>query len=124
MIDRSHDLPVFRQCQILELARSTAYYVPQPTSPDDLALIGLWKSIKYEEVYLKAYDSVPPPRSDWAPTSTSTTPAGRISHLTAIRRMRFTSPVCRRKGSQYDDRVTHRAACLRSRGTFGSPHRG
>ena len=39
MIDRNHDLPVVRQCQILELARSTAYYTPKPTSPDDLALM-------------------------------------------------------------------------------------
>jgi putative transposase len=39
MIDRTHDLPVVRQCRILELARSTAYYVPQPTSPEDLALM-------------------------------------------------------------------------------------
>ena len=39
MIDRTHDLPVIRQCQILRLARSTAYYAPQPTSPEDLALM-------------------------------------------------------------------------------------
>lgn len=39
MIDRTHDLPVVRQCQILELARSTAYYTPQPTSAEDLALM-------------------------------------------------------------------------------------
>lgn len=39
MIDRTHDLPVVRQCQILELARSTAYYAPQPTSTEDLALM-------------------------------------------------------------------------------------
>ena len=39
MIDRSHDLPVVRQCQILQLARSTAYYQPQPESQEDLALM-------------------------------------------------------------------------------------
>ncbi len=39
MIDRNHDLPVVRQCEILELARSTAYYTPKPTSPEDLALM-------------------------------------------------------------------------------------
>lgn len=39
MIDRTHALPVTRQCQILELARSTAYYEPVPISPDDLALM-------------------------------------------------------------------------------------
>lgn len=39
MIDRTHDLPLTRQCQILNLARSTAYYEPAPTPPDDLALM-------------------------------------------------------------------------------------
>ena len=39
MIDRTHDLPVVRQCQLLALARSTAYYVAEPTSPEDLALM-------------------------------------------------------------------------------------
>ena len=39
MIDRTHDLPVVQQCQLLRLARSTVYYIPQPTSPEDLALM-------------------------------------------------------------------------------------
>ena len=39
MIDSNHDLPVVRQSQILELARSTAYYTPKQTSPEDLALM-------------------------------------------------------------------------------------
>jgi len=39
MIDRTHELPVTRQCQILELARSTAYYAPVPISSEDLALM-------------------------------------------------------------------------------------
>ena len=39
MIDRTHDLPLARQCRILELARSTAYYTPQPSSAEDLALM-------------------------------------------------------------------------------------
>ena len=39
MIDRTHELPVTRQCQILELARSTAYYEPVPISAEDLALM-------------------------------------------------------------------------------------
>jgi putative transposase len=39
MIDRNHELPVTRQCQILELARSTAYYEPVPISPGDLVLM-------------------------------------------------------------------------------------
>lgn len=39
MIDRTHALPVTRQCRVLELARSTAYYVPRPVSAEDLALM-------------------------------------------------------------------------------------
>ncbi|HMV07213.1 MAG TPA: IS3 family transposase [Accumulibacter sp.] len=39
MIDRTHNLSVVRQCEILQLARSTAYYTPKPTSPEDLALM-------------------------------------------------------------------------------------
>lgn len=39
MIDRTHALPVVRQCQLLELARSTAYAQPRPVSASDLALM-------------------------------------------------------------------------------------
>jgi putative transposase len=39
MIDRNHDLPVTRQCRILRLARSTAYYQPAPVAEEDLALM-------------------------------------------------------------------------------------
>ncbi len=39
MIDRTHDLPVVQQCQLLRLARSMVYYSPKPTSPEDLALM-------------------------------------------------------------------------------------
>jgi putative transposase len=39
MIDRTHALPVARQCQALSLARSTAYYQPTPASATALALM-------------------------------------------------------------------------------------
>lgn len=39
MIDRTHPLPVRRQCQLLKLARSTAYYQPTPVSDSVLALM-------------------------------------------------------------------------------------
>ena len=39
MITRPHALPVIRQCQLLELARSTAYAQPRPVSASDLALM-------------------------------------------------------------------------------------
>jgi len=37
MINRHDKLPVTRQCQILGLPRSTAYYQPQPIPPEELA---------------------------------------------------------------------------------------
>ena len=39
MINRAHALPVVRQCQLLALSRSTAYYQPTPVSVADLALM-------------------------------------------------------------------------------------
>ena len=39
MIDRTHKLPVARQCQLLALSRSTAYYQPTPVSATDLVLM-------------------------------------------------------------------------------------
>lgn len=39
MIDRAHALPVVRQCQLLGVARSTAYYQPTPVSAAELALM-------------------------------------------------------------------------------------
>ena len=39
MIDPTHELPIVRQAQLLELSRSTVYYRPQPISLRDLALM-------------------------------------------------------------------------------------
>jgi putative transposase len=39
MIDASDELPVNRQAQLLDLARSTVYYLPKPSSAADLALM-------------------------------------------------------------------------------------
>jgi putative transposase len=41
MIERGQSLPVVRQCELLELARSTAYYREQGVSAQDLALMRL-----------------------------------------------------------------------------------
>lgn len=37
MINRSDKLPVVRQCALLNLSRSSVYYIPQPVSESDLA---------------------------------------------------------------------------------------
>ena len=39
MIDRTHELPVVRQCEVLELSRSSVYYQRRPVPPADLALM-------------------------------------------------------------------------------------
>lgn len=39
MIDREHELSVTRQAQMLNLSRSSVYYLPRPASPGDLALM-------------------------------------------------------------------------------------
>jgi len=39
MIDRTNELPIVKQCQILQLSRSSAYYHPRPVSLADLALM-------------------------------------------------------------------------------------
>ena len=39
MIDKTHELPVVRQVQLLDLARSSVYYLPQPTPENDLRLM-------------------------------------------------------------------------------------
>jgi putative transposase len=48
MIDRDHKLTVTRQCELLKLARSTAYYTPLPTPEEELALMRL-----IDELHLK-----------------------------------------------------------------------
>src|SRR5438034_3392790 len=40
MIDSTHELSLVRQAQLLDLSRSSVYYLPQPTSDADLAWIG------------------------------------------------------------------------------------
>jgi putative transposase len=39
MIDATHPLPIVRQAQLLELSRASVYYLPQPTSQADLAVM-------------------------------------------------------------------------------------
>ena len=54
MIDRTDKLPVAQQCRILELARSTAYYQPQPISPDELVLMRRIDELHLEMPYAGA----------------------------------------------------------------------
>ena len=48
MIDRQDHLPITRQCQLLEISRSTAYYKSKPVSEKDLVLMR-----RLDELHLK-----------------------------------------------------------------------
>lgn len=48
MINREHALPMVRQCELLGLSRSTAYYRPLPVSEADLSLMR-----RLDELHLK-----------------------------------------------------------------------
>ena len=39
MIDRTHDLPISKQAEALNISRGSVYYLPRPVSPADLALM-------------------------------------------------------------------------------------
>jgi len=39
MIDHDHELSITRQARLLNISRATVYYLPQPVSPADLALM-------------------------------------------------------------------------------------
>jgi putative transposase len=52
MIDRTDDLPVTAQCGLLELARSTVYYQPQPVPERDLALMRHLDEIHLQRPFL------------------------------------------------------------------------
>ena len=39
MIDKTHELPVIRQVKLLDRARSSVYYRPQPMSDNNLRLM-------------------------------------------------------------------------------------
>ena len=48
MIHQAHSLPVTRRCELLAVARSTAYYRPAPVSEEDMALMRLIDEIHLE----------------------------------------------------------------------------
>jgi putative transposase len=62
---------------------------------DNVVVERLWRSVKYEEVYLRAYDSVGEARQSIAGIWTSTMAEGHIRALTVRRPIRPTSTRCR-----------------------------
>ncbi len=52
MIDKEHELPITKQCHILQLSRSNLYYVPAPANDKDRERMRLIDEIHLEEPYL------------------------------------------------------------------------
>ena len=48
MVDGEVEIPVVRQCRLLNISRSTAYYQPQGVSDEDLELMRLIDEIHLE----------------------------------------------------------------------------
>jgi hypothetical protein len=64
---------------------------------DNVFIERLWRSVKYEEVYLKAYETILKPAANSPPTSTSTTPGGATKGSKAGPLLRSTGPTLRKE---------------------------
>ncbi len=54
MIDRDHALPITAQAKLLNISRGTVYYLPQPVSPADLALMRRLDELHLEHPFMGA----------------------------------------------------------------------
>ncbi len=54
MINKEHPLPITEQCKILQISRSSVYYVPVPLSDKDRKLMRIIDEIHLEEPYFGA----------------------------------------------------------------------
>ena len=54
MIDKTHELPIVRQVQLLDLSRSSVYYLPQPTPENDLRLMRRMDELHLEHPFAGA----------------------------------------------------------------------
>ena len=54
MIERNHKLSITRQATLLKLSRSTAYYLPKPVGPTDLALMRRIDELHLEHPFMGA----------------------------------------------------------------------
>ncbi len=54
MIDRTHKLTITRQAELLNISRGTVYYLPQPVSPADLALMRRIDQLHLEHPFMGA----------------------------------------------------------------------
>ena len=51
MIDRNHELPVKRQAELVGISRSSVYYLPEPVSAADLALMRVIDELHLEHPF-------------------------------------------------------------------------
>lgn len=54
MIDRDHELPITRQAELLDMSRSSVYYLPRPVSAADLALMRRIDELHLEHPFMGA----------------------------------------------------------------------
>lgn len=52
MIDRAHKLPISCQAKLLGISRGSVYYLPQPVSPEDLALMRQLDELHLEHPFM------------------------------------------------------------------------
>ena len=91
---------------------------------DNVFVERLWRSVKYEEVYLKAYDRVAEARKSLASTLAFTTPADLIRALTGKHPIRPTSPRFRRsRQPEPGRRSTYQPKTVQTSGATQVPDR-
>ena len=54
MIDRTHELPIARQAELLGISRGSVYYLPQPVSAADLRLMRRIDELHLEHPFMGA----------------------------------------------------------------------
>lgn len=54
MIDRNHPLSISKQAKLLNISRSSVYYMPRPTSEADLTLMRLIDEMHLEHPFMGA----------------------------------------------------------------------
>jgi len=54
MIDRTHELPITRQAELLEVSRASVYYLPRPVPEADLALMRRIDALHLEHPFMGA----------------------------------------------------------------------
>ena len=54
MIDRTHELPITRQAELLEVSRAAVYYLPRPVSEADLELMRRIDALHLEHPFMGA----------------------------------------------------------------------